>query len=197
MSSGSCDDGRQRSAPVAPGPCGPLDCRGVGSGCRRSHPHGRRTLHRKSRAGRSAEPAGGAGNPPSGSDALAPCPLRSGRDGPLRGKLVPGGGRPSCRLGPSSLHRCGFATDQLPEPACTAESRGAACLAVRWLARGGPLGPGKLPYQVEGWQKVRQGGWEGWVRLSDLLFIDGYDRAVLPAIRSAVRTARANSPCRW
>jgi SH3-like domain-containing protein len=30
-----------------------------------------------------------------------------------------------------------------------------------------------LPYQIEGWQKVRQGGWEGWVRLSDLLFIDG------------------------
>lgn len=30
-----------------------------------------------------------------------------------------------------------------------------------------------MPYQVEGWQKIRQGGWEGWVRLSDLLFIDG------------------------
>jgi SH3-like domain-containing protein len=30
-----------------------------------------------------------------------------------------------------------------------------------------------LPYQVEGWQKIRQDGWEGWVRLSDLLFIDG------------------------
>lgn len=29
-----------------------------------------------------------------------------------------------------------------------------------------------LPYQVEGWQKVRQNGWEGWVRLSDLLFIN-------------------------
>ncbi|WP_136645292.1 SH3 domain-containing protein [Tabrizicola sp. YIM 78059] len=26
-----------------------------------------------------------------------------------------------------------------------------------------------LPYQVAGWQKIRQGGWEGWVRLSDLL----------------------------
>jgi SH3-like domain-containing protein len=30
-----------------------------------------------------------------------------------------------------------------------------------------------LPYQVEGWQKIRQGGWECWVRLADLLFIDG------------------------
>lgn len=29
-----------------------------------------------------------------------------------------------------------------------------------------------LPYQVEGWQKIRQGGWEGWVRLHDLLFVD-------------------------
>jgi SH3-like domain-containing protein len=30
-----------------------------------------------------------------------------------------------------------------------------------------------LPYQVEGWQEVRQNGWKGWVRMSDLLFIDG------------------------
>jgi SH3-like domain-containing protein len=30
-----------------------------------------------------------------------------------------------------------------------------------------------LPYQVEGWQKIRQGGWEGWMQLSDLLYIDG------------------------
>jgi SH3-like domain-containing protein len=30
-----------------------------------------------------------------------------------------------------------------------------------------------LPYQIEGWQKIRQGGWEGWLRLDDLLFIDG------------------------
>jgi SH3-like domain-containing protein len=27
-----------------------------------------------------------------------------------------------------------------------------------------------LPYQVESWRKIRQGGWEGWVRPSDLLF---------------------------
>jgi SH3-like domain-containing protein len=25
-----------------------------------------------------------------------------------------------------------------------------------------------LPYEVNGWQKIRHGGWEGWVRLSDL-----------------------------
>ena len=30
-----------------------------------------------------------------------------------------------------------------------------------------------LPYRVEGWQKIRQGGWEGWVRLPDLQFGDG------------------------
>lgn len=30
-----------------------------------------------------------------------------------------------------------------------------------------------LPYQADGWQKIRQRGWEGWVRLADLLFIDG------------------------
>jgi SH3-like domain-containing protein len=45
----------------------------------------------------------------------------------------------------------------------------------RVLARLRPesCGIALLPYQVEGWQKVRQRGWEGWVRLSDLLFIDG------------------------
>lgn len=45
----------------------------------------------------------------------------------------------------------------------------------RVLARLTPesCGIALLPYQVEGWQKVRQNGWEGWVRLSDLLFIDG------------------------
>ncbi|WP_275403015.1 hypothetical protein [Roseicyclus persicicus] len=30
-----------------------------------------------------------------------------------------------------------------------------------------------LSYRVEGWQRIRQGGWEGWVRLSDLVVIDG------------------------
>ena len=30
-----------------------------------------------------------------------------------------------------------------------------------------------LPYQVKGWQKIRQGGWEGWVRQADLRLIDG------------------------
>jgi SH3-like domain-containing protein len=30
-----------------------------------------------------------------------------------------------------------------------------------------------LPYTVDGWHKVRQGGWEGWVRIGDLLFVDG------------------------
>jgi SH3-like domain-containing protein len=45
----------------------------------------------------------------------------------------------------------------------------------RVLARLAPesCGIALLPYQVEGWQKIRQGGWEGWLRLSDLLFIDG------------------------
>ncbi|MGP1357882.1 SH3 domain-containing protein [Roseicyclus sp.] len=28
-----------------------------------------------------------------------------------------------------------------------------------------------LPYTVRGWQKIRQDGWEGWVRSSDLLLI--------------------------
>ena len=44
----------------------------------------------------------------------------------------------------------------------------------RVLARLAPdsCGIALLPYQVEGWQKIRQGGWEGWVRLADLLFID-------------------------
>ena len=37
---------------------------------------------------------------------------------------------------------------------------------VRLAARS--CGIALLPYEVEGWQKIRQGGWEGWVRLSDL-----------------------------
>lgn len=45
----------------------------------------------------------------------------------------------------------------------------------RVLARLTPesCGIALLPYEVAGWQKIRQGGWEGWVRLSDLIFIDG------------------------
>lgn len=45
----------------------------------------------------------------------------------------------------------------------------------RLLARLAPesCGIALLPYQVEGWQKIRQGGWEGWVRSADLLFVDG------------------------
>ncbi|GAB1479479.1 hypothetical protein MASR2M74_20430 [Paracoccaceae bacterium] len=40
----------------------------------------------------------------------------------------------------------------------------------RVLARLSPesCGIALLPYQVEGWQKIRQGGWDGWVRSSDL-----------------------------
>jgi SH3-like domain-containing protein len=37
---------------------------------------------------------------------------------------------------------------------------------VRLAARS--CGVALLPYQVESWQKIRQGGWEGWVRRSDL-----------------------------
>lgn len=29
-----------------------------------------------------------------------------------------------------------------------------------------------LPYRTEGWQKIRQAGWEGWVRLFDLDYMD-------------------------
>jgi SH3-like domain-containing protein len=29
-----------------------------------------------------------------------------------------------------------------------------------------------LPYRTEGWQKIRQNGWEGWVRLFDLVYMD-------------------------
>lgn len=47
--------------------------------------------------------------------------------------------------------------------------------ASRILARLVPqsCGIALLPYQVEDWQKIRQGGWEGWVRLSDILLMDG------------------------
>lgn len=29
-----------------------------------------------------------------------------------------------------------------------------------------------LPFRTDGWQKIRQGGWEGWVRLHDLTYMD-------------------------
>lgn len=60
------------------------------------------------------------------------------------------------------------------------ETRGVALRA--WPADGSRVavrlkpqscGIALLPYATKGWQKIRQGGWEGWVRQSDLRSVGG------------------------
>ncbi|NNU80432.1 SH3 domain-containing protein [Halovulum dunhuangense] len=98
------------------------------------------------------------------------------------------------------VHRRYIAAVSLPSSCLSPLARPHAVALRAWPSDGSRVlahmtpescGIALLPYQAEGWQKIRQGGREGWVRLSDLLITDGRGLTGQPAIRMHAMPALA------